>query len=627
MTHGMTPTNLQPGQIVAGRYEIRDVVGRGGMGCIYRVYDKVLDEEVALKTLLPELVEDKMILDRFFNEARITRSLSHPNIVRVHDIGQDKGIIYISMEFLKGRSLRQLLDRLKPGQRLPINGILRMFDAICAALDYAHNYTVHRDIKPENVMVLPDGAVKIMDFGISKLKANPNLTSASVVMGTPHYMSPEQLRNTSAVDQRADVYSLGVMLYEMLTGDKPTGLAKPVSQVRGEVPGSLDPIIEKCCQPDPNKRFQTVGELREALREIRVALEGGTDPDARIVDVKPPRTFPVRRTVVGLVMAGVIVATGYGIVRAEGNRRAVLEAAAAQPDLPAPLGGDSVEGEGYVFDRLLERMDALRADATAFLEEAGSAENAYRSEWVTRGDALLEVARAQRETEPRFALTLAWDAAACYLAPVYLPEDMVFVPPMDAEARGRIAPYFLDKRPVLQADFDAFCGESDWPCPEPSYFAPDMPMDRVTYYDALAYLAAQSPAERLPTRAEWERGFRLFAAEDRVWDLHAGPETDRPEDDAAEEEDDDGPSVPPSLLRFPATPHAEWTSTAANRTVDDFAAITFGDRVYVCSGYWSGEAFIVGDATRQLYSRAGAGVGFRGVRPLPRTLAGLDALK
>ena len=170
------PRDIKTGDTVAGRYEIRGSVGRGGMGCIYRVFDKILGEEVALKTLLPDHVDDKIVLERFFNEARIARNLSHPNIVRVHDIGQSQDVVYISMELLKGKSLRQMLDQLQPGQRLPIAGILRMFDALCAALDYAHHFTIHRDIKPENVMILTDGSVNLMNFGNSKLITNKNLT-------------------------------------------------------------------------------------------------------------------------------------------------------------------------------------------------------------------------------------------------------------------------------------------------------------------------------------------------------------------------------------------------------------------------------------------------------------------
>ena len=158
------------------------------------------NETVALKTLLPHFMRDKVIVERFFNEARIARQLSHPNIVRVHDIGTAGDVIYISMEYVAGQSLRGKLEAMPAGKRLPVKTALRVIDELCAALEYAHHYTVHRDIKPENIMLTEDGAVKLMDFGISKLMASGTVTATSMIMGTPYYMSPEQLRDSSRVE-------------------------------------------------------------------------------------------------------------------------------------------------------------------------------------------------------------------------------------------------------------------------------------------------------------------------------------------------------------------------------------------------------------------------------------------
>ncbi|MBM3288830.1 MAG: serine/threonine protein kinase, partial [Candidatus Hydrogenedentes bacterium] len=269
-------STFRKGQVVAGRYTILDLVGKGGMGCIYRVQDNTLKEQVALKTLLPQYLRDKMVVDRFFNEARIARQLSHPNIVRVHDIGMADQVLYISMEYLHGKSLRNLLEELLPGERLPVKDTLRIMIDLCTALEYAHQYTVHRDLKPENIMIQPDGTLKLMDFGISKLMSTGKLTATAVVMGTPHYMPPEQFKDSSTVDARADIYSIGVILYEILTGNLPTGVPKPASQILRDVPPALDPIIAKCVEPGPAERYANVTELKQALGAVSDMLRGGT---------------------------------------------------------------------------------------------------------------------------------------------------------------------------------------------------------------------------------------------------------------------------------------------------------------------------------------------------------------
>ena len=348
--------SFRRGQNVAGRYTVIDMIGRGGMGCIYLVHDNTLNERVALKTLLPQFASDKMVVDRFYNEARIARQLSHPNIVRVHDIGLAQEIMYISMEYLQGRSLRAILEGQMPGDRLPVRSALRIMDQLCASLEYAHDYTVHRDIKPENIMVLPDGSVKLMDFGISKLKATTRLTSTSVVMGTPQYMSPEQQQDSSSVDVRADIYSLGVVLYEALAGSLPTGVPKPASQIRREVPPALDPIIMKCVDPDPKQRYQTAKELRAALKPILELAEAGSN----VTNVAPRGSgirlegFGIRR-IIGVTLAvAVAVLAGAGLWVMEQRRPETPASSTIHEQNPATPGrsGDSGPSEGVFSERL-----------------------------------------------------------------------------------------------------------------------------------------------------------------------------------------------------------------------------------------------------------------------------------
>lgn len=267
---------LDTGRVLGNRYEILSCIGQGGMGFIYRVRDRVLNEDVVLKTLRPSLANDAEIVERFFNEARVARKLTHDNIIRVHDIGSTEGVVYISMEYLEGVTLRDYLKSLPPPGRMPLLDALMVVHDLCRALEYAHQVTVHRDIKPENIMLTKNGQIKLMDFGISKLVNSPQVTQVAAVMGTPFYMSPEQLRDSHDVDGRADIFSVGVILYEMLTGNRPTGIPKPASEV-AKVPPMIDEIIAKCVDEDREKRYPSARALRDAIRPIIVALREGKD--------------------------------------------------------------------------------------------------------------------------------------------------------------------------------------------------------------------------------------------------------------------------------------------------------------------------------------------------------------
>ncbi len=607
-------SNIRRGQVIAKRYVVQDVVGRGGMGCIYKVYDNTLGEVVALKTLLPEFVKDKMVRDRFFNEARIARQLSHPNIVRVHDIGMaDDGIVYISMEMLPGRSLRSLLDKLKPGQRLPVNAILRMFDALCAALDYAHKYTIHRDIKPENVMVLPDGSIKLMDFGISKLMSNPNLTSASMVMGTPHYMSPEQLKNTAKVDVRADIYSVGVMLYEVLTGHTPTGVPRTASDTTRDVPASLDPIIAKCLNPSADKRYATAAALREALREIRVKLETGATPRS-IGDTVPPVVAPgklspglgkYRKALAVALILVMAVGAAYGIRTAEKRRIALARpdgggtASSAQvvPVLPEIDNADNAAS-------MLRSVDRAHTLAVNVMDKMTDEDrDSVLADLFTEGNNFWELAKSEAISDESKSLETGWKALHRFLAVAFWPPGMAFVP----EGQGASArPFFMDAHEVTVGEFADFAGSGEgwrWP-PEVTAANRDLPMTYVTYYDALAFAAHRGSSYRLPSVAEWVRAMGAGDTEDGVLTWQ----------NAFDEH--------PKTLHAYGSDLYEWTRTLVSG--EDRQPGFYDDLVILGGAFDAENRYTPGSKGHLLYQEAVPGVGFRCVLTLPGTLSEAD---
>jgi HAMP domain-containing protein len=270
----------QVGQRFAGRYDIQGILGKGGMGIVYRAHDRDLDDAVAIKTLRGEaLSADPTLLDRFKQEIRLARRITHPNILRTHDLGETGGLRYLSMEFVKGLTLKQLVEA---GDILPTPVGLRIAKQICAGLAAAHEVgVIHRDIKPQNILIESTGGLKIMDFGIARLKEERGMTAEGTVVGTPDYMSPEQARGNT-LDFRSDIYSTGVVLYEVFTGTLPfegdTPLAVVLKHIQENPPSpqtrnpKIDPkisqIVLKCMQKDPKGRYQSVNELYEALTKV-----------------------------------------------------------------------------------------------------------------------------------------------------------------------------------------------------------------------------------------------------------------------------------------------------------------------------------------------------------------------
>lgn len=278
--------------VALGGCKIIQLLGRGGMGAVYKAEQFKLRRIVALKVLAPELVGDKSYVERFMREARMVAQLEHTNVVQVHDVGEQGGYYYIIMQFIDGMSLKQLIRR--KGRLSSKEAVLIMLQ-VCKGLDAAHKLgIVHRDIKPANILINKQGVVKISDFGLARsATGDSELTKSGGTMGTPHYMSPEHCRG-EAVDIRSDIYSLGVTLFEMLTGGRPFDgdtpaavilkhLNEPVPSLLNTdptIPASLCALVEKMLAKSPADRYQTPAELLQALQAVRAELQGDAAPAA-----------------------------------------------------------------------------------------------------------------------------------------------------------------------------------------------------------------------------------------------------------------------------------------------------------------------------------------------------------
>jgi len=252
------------------QFEIIELLGKGGMGAVYKARQPSLDRLVAIKILPPEVGKDPSFAERFAREARALARLTHPNIVAVHDFGQSGDLFWFAMEYVEGVDLRQTI---RAGQILPEQA-LAIVPQICDALQYAHDEgIVHRDIKPENILVDKRGRVKIADFGLSKLlgedKLDVTLTGTHQVMGTLRYMAPEQMQGTHSVDHRADIYSLGVVFYELLTGELPIGRFEPPSK-KVQIDVRLDEVVLRALEQKPEQRYQHASEVKTDVEAIRM---------------------------------------------------------------------------------------------------------------------------------------------------------------------------------------------------------------------------------------------------------------------------------------------------------------------------------------------------------------------
>jgi len=280
---------LSRGTLYAGRYEIIEALGVGGMGEVYRVEDKKVVQEVALKLIKPEIAENKRTIERFRQELKTARMISHRNVCRMFDLGEEKGTYFITMEYVAGEDLKSFLRRSK---QLALGTAISITKQICEGLAEAHRLgVVHRDLKPGNIMIDKEGNARIMDFGIARSLAAKRMTGAGVMVGTPEYISPEQIEGKEA-DGRSDIYSMGVILFEMLTGRLPfegdTALSIAVKhktepppdpqKLAPQIPDELGRLILRCLEKDREKRFQKAEEVISELVRIEQEVPASERP-------------------------------------------------------------------------------------------------------------------------------------------------------------------------------------------------------------------------------------------------------------------------------------------------------------------------------------------------------------
>ena len=295
---------ITKGQKINDRYEVRKLIGEGGMANVYLGYDTILERDVAIKVLRGDLADDEKFVRRFRREAQNASLLSHPNIVQIYDVGEDDGNFYIVMEYIKGQTLKQLIK--KRGKLTPAETV-DIVSQLADGLAHAHDsYIIHRDIKPQNIMILDDGMVKITDFGIAMALNASDLTQTNSVMGSVHYLPPEQASGKGSTI-KSDIYSLGIMMYEMLAGTMPfkgetaveiamKHLKNPMPSVRKEnpsVPQALENVILKATAKNTKNRYNNV---REVYEDIKTCLDKSRKDEKRIVFQYPENEYSDENT-------------------------------------------------------------------------------------------------------------------------------------------------------------------------------------------------------------------------------------------------------------------------------------------------------------------------------------------
>jgi serine/threonine protein kinase/Tfp pilus assembly protein PilF len=333
---------LSTGSTFAGRYQIIEELGKGGMGRVYKVFDTKIKEKIALKLIKPEIASDRETIERFSNELKLARKIRHKNVCGMFDIGEAEGAHFITMEYVGGEDLKTMI-RMSTG--LTVGTVLSLGRQVCHGLAEAHSLgVVHRDLKPQNIIIDKGGNVKIMDFGIARSMREKGITGGGIIIGTPEYMSPEQTE-AKEVDQRSDIYSLGIILYEMATGRVPfegetalsvaikhkTEIPKDPKAINPNIPDDLRHLILRCLEKDKAKRYQSAAEVEAELEKI----EKGIPTTQRIMPERAPLTS--REITVKFTLRKLLI-PGLGIIALAIVAFLILRFLPKHHIAPAPTG-------------------------------------------------------------------------------------------------------------------------------------------------------------------------------------------------------------------------------------------------------------------------------------------------
>jgi serine/threonine protein kinase/tetratricopeptide (TPR) repeat protein len=397
---------LTTGSTFAGRYQIIEELGKGGMGRVYKVHDTKIKEKVALKLLKPEVASDKEMIERFSNELKLARKIRHKNICGMFDIGEAEGAHFITMEYVSGEDLKTMI-RMSTG--LTIGTVLSIGKQVCQGLTEAHSLgVVHRDLKPQNIIIDKGGNAKIMDFGIARSIREKGITGAGIMIGTPEYMSPEQTE-AKEVDQRSDIYSLGIILYEMATGRVPfegetalsvaikhkTEIPADPKSLNPQIPDDLKRLILKCLEKDKTRRYETTAEVEAELDKI----EKGIPTTERVVPQRKTMTskrvtvqFELKKVVIPA--AAVIAAVVVGVLLWKFLPR---KEAAPSPKIKNSIAVISFENQTgeKAFDYLRKAIPNLLITS---LEQRGGL---YVVTWERMADLLSQMGEKNAETIDR----------------------------------------------------------------------------------------------------------------------------------------------------------------------------------------------------------------------------------
>ncbi|OGD19734.1 MAG: hypothetical protein A2Y69_06860 [Candidatus Aminicenantes bacterium RBG_13_59_9] len=347
---------LKTGTLFAGRYQVIEELGRGGMGRVYKVLDKEVEEKVALKLIRPEIAGEEETIRRFRSELRLARQITHQNVCRMHDLGRFEGTYYLTMEYVSGEDLKSTLKRMGP---LSAGKVISVGRQIASGLSEAHRLgIVHRDLKPQNIMVDREGTVRVMDFGIARSQRARGDTGAAILVGTPDYMSPEQAESRE-VDGRSDIYSLGIILYELLTGRIPTAADRPPDPAKAspQVPEALSRIVLKCLERDRVRRYPSAADLLSELEDSEARLPGSEKLlSAKRTTTAPPAALKGRAArkwavaAAGVVLLAAAVIVGWRLLT--GTRGGAIRSLAVLP-FESEQAGEQVE---YLCDGMMESL-------------------------------------------------------------------------------------------------------------------------------------------------------------------------------------------------------------------------------------------------------------------------------